>query len=40
VRDKDGEAGGAQTYRVQGFAYGGGGREIQQVEVPLDRGLN
>lgn len=27
-------------YRIQGFAYGGGGHEIQRVEVSLDGGEN
>lgn len=30
----------SQDYRIQGFAYNGGGDEIQAVEVSLDEGLN
>lgn len=29
-----------QNYRIQGFAYNGGGDEIQAVEVSLDDGIN
>lgn len=29
-----------QTYRIQGFAYNGGGCEVQRVEVSLDGGEN
>jgi len=30
--------GGPQTYRVKGYAYGGGGRRITRVELSLDKG--
>ncbi|WYZ45442.1 hypothetical protein EsH8_VIII_000758 [Colletotrichum jinshuiense] len=29
---------GAQSYKVRGYAYGGGGRRITRVEITLDRG--
>ncbi|KAF6843108.1 nitrate reductase [Colletotrichum musicola] len=29
---------GPQTYKVRGYAYGGGGRRITRVEITLDRG--
>lgn len=29
---------GAETYKVRGYAYGGGGRRVTRVEVTLDRG--
>lgn len=29
---------GPETYRVQGYAYGGGGRRVTRVEISLDKG--
>jgi len=29
-----------QTYRIEGFAYSGGGQEVQRVEISLDGGEN
>ncbi|KAK1981000.1 hypothetical protein LZ30DRAFT_721568 [Colletotrichum cereale] len=33
-----GDARGHKTYRIQGYAYDGGGHEVQKVEVSLDDG--
>ena len=30
--------GGPETYRVKGYAYGGGGRRVTRVEISLDKG--
>jgi nitrate reductase (NAD(P)H) len=29
---------GPETYRMKGYAYGGGGRRVTRVEVTLDKG--